>query len=459
LFTEIFKPVQKISALGGAAETVFPQDAPQPGFRGQRFPTFLPDGKRFLFLGTGFGAVPVVSQVVTPLRPGLYVAALDSSPPRFVTSEVTGFFSLAQISKGQWYLLFTLNAQVLAKRFDPEQVALSGDAIPVAQATTFSASSDGTLVFLRPRAERGNARLLWVDANGQQLTTLVEAAGGGASSPSISPDQQRVAYTTDRNIWLIELTKGGRSRFTLDSRNPSQPGPNEMAVWSHDKSRIAYAAVSRSQIVQRLASGAGQDQILYQQESAGAWPLSWSPDERWLTIMTVGAAGTGFDVALLPTFGDRQPIAFKNTAATEKHLQFSPNGRWLAYSSDESGAEEIYVEGVPEAAGGSPSAQGRWQISTGGGAQPRWRGDGRELFFVSPDGQMMSVATESAANEFKASPPKALFGTSIRTSAAPIYQYDVTSDGRRFLIAEPPDGTRNSAIGVVLNWPALLKQQ
>jgi hypothetical protein len=229
-----------------------------------------------------------------------------------------------------------------------------------------------------------------------------------------------------------------------------------MAVWSHDQRQITYASVSRSRIVRHLASGAGQDEVLYQQESAGAWPLSWSPDEKWLTIMTVGAAGTGFDVALLPTFGDRKPVAFKNTAATEKHLQF--NGRWLAYSSDESGAENLRRR-VPEAAGGSGSAQGRWQVSTGGGAQPRWRGDGKELFFVSLDGQMMSVSTETATNEFRASPAKAIFETSIRTSAAPIYQYDVANDGHRFLIAEPPDGTRNSAIGVVLNWPALLKAQ
>lgn len=394
-----------------------------------------------------------------PLKPGLYVAALDSSPPRFITSEVTGLFSLVEISKGRWYLLFTANGQVLAKRFDTEQVALSGDAIPLVRATMFSASSDGTLVFLKPRVERGNARLQWVDASGQRLTTLLEASGGNASSPSISPDQKRVAYTIDRDVWLIDVTNEGRSRFTLDTRSPSQSGPNEMAVWSHDQRQITYASVSRSQIVRHMASGAGQDEVLYQQESAGAWPLSWSPDEKWLTIMTVGAAGTGFDVALLPTFGDRKPISFKNTAATEKHLQFSPNGRWLVYSSDESGAEEIYVEGVPEAAGGSRAAQGRWQISTVGGAQPRWRGDGKELFFVSPDGQMMSVSTETATNEFRASSPKALFQTSIRTTAAPIYQYDVANDGHRFLIAEPPDGTRNSAITVVLNWPALLTAQ
>src|SRR6185503_8698837 len=238
-------------------------------------------------------------------------------------------------------------------------------------------------------------------------------------------------------IWRLDVLHSMASRFTFAQEWNSAP------IWSPDGDRIAFASWRNGDwdLYQKAASGTSQEEVLYK-SNEGKFPSHWSWDGRFIAYTNHSARGDP-DVWVLPLFGDRQPIPFAQTKFTERRGYFSPNGRWLAYSSNESGREEVYVRPFP------PSA-GVWRVSTGGGTQPRWPRDGKELFYVAPGGKLMAVKV-TAGERFEAGTPRALFQMRLALDWD-FNHYSVTADGQRFLATTPVGEAASPPITVVLNW-------
>jgi Tol biopolymer transport system component len=275
--------------------------------------------------------------------------------------------------------------------------------------------------------------------------------GGEAETPRLSPDGKRVAtapltpQTVNQDIWVIDLARDLPTRLTFDPARDVNP------IWSPDGSRVAYFSIQRKGVYERAANGAGPEELLFEATSIAI--SDWSSDGRFIFFSRLDEQ-TGRDVWAAPLTNSAKPYPLLNTEFSEYRAQLSPTGAHLAYVSDESGSYEIYVQ--PFTADGKLGGDKR-RISTGGGNQPRWRRDGRELFYVAADGQMMAVAVQASGATFEHGAPRALFKTRMRWEA-PVFlgiQYDVASDGQRFLIAtvvgEP------TPVSVILNWAADLK--
>jgi Tol biopolymer transport system component len=242
------------------------------------------------------------------------------------------------------------------------------------------------------------------------------------------------------------LARNTLTRLTFDPEDDSNP------VWSPDGSRIAFASTRNNSfgIYQKNANGIGEDELLLK-VGASLLPEDWSLDGRFLIYSTT--EGGGRDVSFLPMSGERKPVMFLKDQFFKRHAQFSPDGHWLAYVSNESGSYQMYVQSFP-------TGGGKWQVSTTGGVQPRWRHDGKELYYLALDGKLMAVAVK-AGNSFEAGTPEALFQTRIygmAPNSAFSQQYDVTADGRRFLLNLDLSETSVTPLTVVTNWTAGLKK-
>ena len=345
--------------------------------------------------------------------------------------------------------------------FDPASARVSGAtfavgtdvisaAIPAMGAfldtTMLGSISSGTLVFARPF---GLARqMTWFSRDGKPAEQIGDP--GNLADIRISPDQRRIVFTradAGPDVWLADLDRGGATRVTFSEGTATSP------VFSPDGARIAYASdrPGGSKVLIRPSNLAAGTETVF--ESTRRVQLgSWSPDGQWLAAI-LGETGR-WDVHLLPLARERKPVIVASTPFDEYEPEFSPDGRWIAYTSNESGRYETYVVNVPEAAGGRSGVQGKWQISTAGGQQPRWRGDGKELFFLSLEGQMMAVNIESSGHGFRASAPARLFATAL-IPTGPVYLYDVAADGRRFVVLNPLDGAA-PPLSVVVNWATAL---
>lgn len=284
---------------------------------------------------------------------------------------------------------------------------------------------------------------MWFDRDGKRLETVGER--GAYSFLSLSPDKKRLAVTReDRNnydIWLLDLARGTASRFTSD------PGADTYPTWSPQGDRIAFLRSGAGpSLFWKASSGAGPEELLWKFD-ATAGPLDWSRDGR--TILCAMTGATSADLGLMPVSGDHKPVPLIQAEFNQREARFSPDGRWVAYVSDETGRYEIYVQPVPPSGAKS-------QVSTGGGRQPEWRGDGRELFYIAPDRKLMAVAVAAGAR-FEAGVPRPLFETRILPYIATSGRfYDVSVDGRRFLINSEPADTASAVapITVVTNWRA-----
>jgi Tol biopolymer transport system component len=243
------------------------------------------------------------------------------------------------------------------------------------------------------------------------------------------------------DIWLLELARDTSTRFTT-----FQPAINSVPVWSPDSGRIVFNSnrAGSFDLYVKASSGASADQPLLT-SSDSKLPTDWSFDGRWLLYETQHPK-TKYDLWALPMEGDRKPTPVLQTEFNETNGQFSPDGRWLAYHSDESTRGEVYVQGFPV-------SSGKFQVSTNGGNSPRWRRDGKELFYLTRDRKMMAVNVKATATTFETTRPRELFQT--RAVAAPfaIWTYDVTADGQRFLIQIAPDEAEGPPpMTVVMNW-------
>jgi len=274
---------------------------------------------------------------------------------------------------------------------------------------------------------------------------------------SLSPDGTRAAVTgvdtqtgNNEDIWLHEFARGTTTRFTFD------PARDSWAAWSPDGRRIAFSSEREGQLnlYQKDSTGAGKEQLLLK-STEQKFLQDWSPDGRFL-IYSQGGGGLWF----MPLEGDKKPVAYLKTEFLESEGRFSPDTRFIAYSSNASGKNEIYVQPFPDASGG------KWMVSKGGGAHPRWRRDGKELFYISPSSKMMAVDV-TLSPTFKAGIPKELFAAPISGGGGggvtSVTRYDVTADGQRFFINTVGVGEANGAsvsspITVVLNWQAGLKK-
>jgi serine/threonine protein kinase len=420
--TILFAPNQtgslfRVSTSGGKPESVTRVAEQQAG---HTFPVFLPDGHRFLFYVTG-------------TSPGVYAGQIGSSTIQHVLdADAPATYS----SAGQ--LLFINQRTLFAQDFDPVNLALSGNPSPVAQqividpvAAIFaavSASAAGPIIY-RAGMAGGQRQFAWFDRSGKVIGAIGGSDNAIPAGPSISPEGRRmVLYRTvsgNTDIWMLDLLRGLLTRFTFDAAVEGNP------VWSPDAKYVAFNS-NRSgvyDIYRKAASGTGNEELLLATPENKA-PLDWSPDGRFVLYRSPGVT-TGFDLWALPVAGERKPFPVAQTNFEERDGQFSPDGKWVAYQSNESGRTEIVVQSFP-----SPGS--KLQVSTNGGAQVRWRHDGKELFYIAFDGRLMAVPVriDSDGQTLEANPPLPLFTTRIggAIQGTAKQQYDVSADGQRFLM-------------------------
>ena len=426
--------LQKVSAAGGVPTTATTTLA--PGERHVR-PTFLPDGRHFLYsVGSG--------------RP-VYIASLDSTDRALLLSASDS----TNVLYAQGHLLFLRGTTLMAQTFDARRLALTGEAVPIAEQIQrqsnlavgdFSASDSGVLAY-QTGTGSGNSRLLWFDRVGKQTAVLGDQAD--YRSVELSPDRTRAAVIiTDsvrgtRDIWLHDVARFLRTRFTFD------PAEETASRWSPDGSRVIFNSnrKGRQDLFQKPSSGAGNEELVLESDrnkNAGDWSL----DGR-LLLYGVDDPKTTWDLWVLPLSADGKPRPFLQAEFSQEYGRFSPDGRWVAYRSNESGRFEVYVTPFP-------GPGGKWQISTAGGSFPRWRRDGKEIFYVTPDTKLMAAAVSSRGSAFEVGALQLLFETSVRLDGD--YPYDVSADGQRFVVNTLVKDTTAAPITVVVNWTAALKK-
>jgi eukaryotic-like serine/threonine-protein kinase len=436
----------RVSATGGAVAAVTTSSANASQF--PRWPWFLPDGKHFLYTYVDF-STNRESEVNA-----IWVGRLDSSEKkRLVTSS-----SNAAYVPG--YIVFMRGNTLTAHAFDSDRLETRGEAIalessvryvPTVARGVFSTSQDGKLVYQTGSAVQ-NSQLTWFDRQGKQLATVGSLASYG--NPRISPDGRKVAVDVsdpesfNADIWLIDLVRGTSSRFSFD------PAQDEAPVWSPDGKRLAWFSdrQATNKIMQKVANGSGSDEPLRGLDALALIAIDdWSSDGRYL-LYTSSEENARFGLWVLSLDRESKPKPFLENQFSEVQGQFSPDGRWVAYCSNESGKWQVYVTPFP-------GPGGKYQVSTGGGQQPRWRRDGKELFFLAPDRKLMAVPAKPGET-FEAGTPVALFQTRAREpiSAEEFFTYDVTSDGQRFLINSDAGEKTFTPVEIVLNWTGGLKK-
>jgi serine/threonine protein kinase len=428
--------IHRLSTGGGQSIRVTELDETREELN-HAYPQFLPDGRHFLYF----------IQSARPLFTGTYVGSIDSPDKEIVLANKTN-----ALYAEPGYLLFTLEGTLMAQRFDTRRMETIGDPSPIEESvaeflawgcSAFSVSTNGVLAYRNP--ETLDSQLTWHDREGNFLGDVT--APKGALNPELSPDGERLLVechdpdTASRDIWLVELERGVSTRITFEPSDDSDP------LWSPDGKRIAFSS-NRDRtlkIYQGLATGGGE---VLESEASG-WAMDWSPDGAHFLYLSFEG-----DLLVLPLSGQLNPEPFSKTRFLEIGGQFSPNGRWIAYASTESGTLEVYVQPFP------PTGE-KWQVSNDGGSEARWRGDGMELFYMTLDEKLMSVQVKTDGRTFEAATPKPLFQT---RTVGPFgggvrFHYDVTADGQRFLVSTFKGEYQPPTVTVVLNWFENLKRR
>ena len=423
--------LSRVSAAGGVATPVTTEDEAAQQFV-HSWPQFLPDDRHFFYL---------VSGLKTSEANGIYVGSLDSAD----TERILNTAHMARFTP-PGHLLFVQGEALMAQPFDVDALQLIGEPVTVAEQVAtdaqvrlagFSVSETGSLVY-RSGVDFGESQLVWFDRAGRRTGSVGEPGSWG--SPTLSPDGTKVAVvdTNDNNIWLLDTVRGTQSRFTFDFGN--------WPMWSPDGQLIAFGAAKDGgpvDLYQRDAAGASEEELLLATDTVKVLH-DWSADGRFLSYFDANNE-TAYDLWVFPLFGNRQPMPFLQTAAREIHPEFSPDGKWIAYASNETGQYEVYVQPFPPTGG-------KWQISTSSGLQPKWRGDGNELFYLSEQGYIMGVDL-NVGTVVESGTPHPLF--EVRTTIAfERNSYDVTPDGQRFLVNSLVLDSGASPVTVVLNWAA-----
>ena len=400
------------------------------------FPAFLPDGRRFTFVASrqlGSGAI--------------FAGSLDSRERTAIVDDGAN----AVYASG--HLIFARGAVIWAQPFDTDRMTLTGDPVALAEnvlstpggTSAFTVSQEGTLAF---QTGSSLSPLVWIDRSGKPVGTLGEPAA--YFEIQLSPDRTRVAASVgtsvaggNRDIWMLDINRSVRTRLI------SHPAQDTAPVWSPDGRSIVFAsnrAGPTDLYLKDVTSNAPEEVLLADQDNKT--PFAWSPDGRFL-LFTKPVPNSMLDIWMLPMSPRGPATALVATPFLDTHPQFSPNGRWVAYTSAESGRNEVYVIAFP-------SGSGKQQVSLTSGAWPHWRPDGRELFFrVVQTNELMAADVRTSANTFESGPPRRVFGTS--QLGAGRLRYDVSGDGSRFLINTTNDENA-TPLTLVLNWPAALKR-
>ena len=351
------------------------------------------------------------------------------------------------------YLLFIRERTLMAQPFIVAKGEVRGDAFPIAQEVGidaalsigyFSASTNGIIALGASGGSSGNRQLTWYDRAGKRLDNV--GTPGLIYDFALSPDEKHVVFrrvdplTRNQDLWILDLLRRTESRFTFS------PATDDDPVWSPDGTRIVFDSNPDGEPnpYEKIATGAGTEQLLWKSDLS-IYPLDWSKDGRYI-LVNVEEPKTKNDLWVLPTGGDKKPFPVVATEATEDAGKFSPDGRWLAYQSDESGKSEVYVQAFP-------TAEGKWQVSTSGGGAPQWSKDGKEIFYLGPDKKLMTVDITPTGSTLEQGIPKPLFDTFVDIYVAP-NRYAVSKDGKRFLINTSIEGDASKPIVVVLNWTA-----
>ena len=436
--------LNRVSSAGGEAVAVTKLMQQQTG---HRFPSFLPDGRHFCTFAQAAESS------------GVFIGSLDSTDgQRLLAADSPAVYA--------WpgYVLFIRQGTLLAQPFDAKKLQLNAEPAPVAEqvafdgpGAAFSASENGALAY-RTGAGAPNLKLTWIDRMGKPIESI--GAPAGYLGPDLSPDGKQVAVHrhegTGGDVWLVEAAGGKTSRLTFDASQE-----NSSPLWSPDGSRIVFGSRRNGKwgLYQKLSNGTGNEELLAESELAKT-PTSWSADGRFIMFMVIDPK-TVSDAWALPLTGDRKPFPILQTPFNEGHPQISPDGKWIAYSSDETGRREIYVQSFPPGAG-------KWQISSNGGTYPRWRRDGKEVFYMDAlnFGKIFSVAINATGSKFEYSAPRPLFDSGYINSGfghtGNWNTFAVSADGQRFLIPRPESSLTgaltNTPITVVLNWVTGLKK-
>ncbi len=454
-------PMRRVSAAGGIPADLTVVDTS----RSETFhslPSFLPDGKHFLYLRFG-----------PPEVTGMYAGSLDAKPAEQSRDRILATRFAAPYVDGN--LFFMRDDTLMTQPFDAGRLQLRDEPVPVAEQVgtvgatgIFSVSASGVLAYRQGAAAVGR-QTTWFDREGKEIGKFGEP--GPDRGFALSPDGTRAAVRDAAigpgargDIWRLDFDREVRTRLTFHQ------GLASYAIWSPDGNSIAFAAGTLfDTLFEKASSGAGEEKELYKKPGETKIPSSWSRDGRFLLYYSFRTPKTGSDLWVLPLEGDRKPVPLLGTEFNESVGSFSPDMRWIAYASDESGREEIYVRpfvaGTKGASGSSEPAlgEGKWQVSKDGaatitpitsGSRPVWRADGKEIIFSGPNGSPMGVDVNGTGAAFQAGVPKQLFAT-----PATIGTWDVTADGKRFLMGVPPGGQNtDEPITVILNWQASLKK-
>ena len=437
----------RVSSSGGEAIAIT-----KSGPGNHQFPHFLPDGHHLIYYVSAL--TPFSKHVESGLiqNTGIHVTTLDSAEDQHLFEADS-----AAIYAPPGYVLFVRQGTLFAQPFNIRRLQLQEQPLRLAEsvpfevnATAFSVSDNGVLTYRTGPVEEDH-QFAWFDRTGRLIETV--GVPGDYRGVDLSPDGDRIAvHRHDGNggdAWVLERT-GTATRLTFDP-----PQDNSSPIWSPDGRRIVFGSLRRGKwgLYQMPSDGTGDKELLVESTLPKS-PMAWSPDGRYI-IYFVADPRTGRDQWLLPINGDRTPVPLLNSPFNEDHPQISPNGEWLAYVSNHSGSAQVYVKPFP-------AGDGRWPLSVRGGWWPRWRRDGKEIFYLQ-DSKLMAVAITASGSTFKAGEPRELFDSEVAypNHSTTLNLYAVSADGQRFLIpiaVSHKTRTASSPITVVLNWTSALKR-
>jgi Tol biopolymer transport system component len=431
--------IARVSAAGGSPQRALAL-ADKTGERIQTAPYFLPDSDHFIY-ASGLSGSRVRR---------IFLASLASRSSSVLLEGVT---SNAMYANG--YILFLRERTLMAQRFDAAKLAVLGEPAalaeeiainPVTGTGAFTVSQTGVLAF--QTSVRGSGQqLTWFDRTGRNLGELGERSA--YFDLDLAPDGRHASVTLPRegsqftDVWIYDVGRKLPTRFTFDRE------PSSGAVWSTDGTSLIYSVGHEggAVLMKKAASGAGDAEKLFADPQNNLVPLSWSPDGRYLLYQIAAGARTG-KLAVLPLTGERKPYLFLGSEFSEIPAEFSPDGRWVAYVSNQaSGVKEVYVTTFPKPGG-------VWQISTNGGDFPRWRADGKEIFYLTTD-RLMSASVSVTGGQFEVGDVKPLFNVAWPPATRAVY--DVTPDGQRFLANIADAGSTARPITLISNWPAKVR--
>jgi hypothetical protein len=420
----------------------------------QILPFFLPDGKHFLYY-----------QVVSAKDDsGIYLGSLDAKPAEQGTKRLIASPAAAKYvassgggaSGGDGSLFFLRGEALMTQPFDARRLELAGRAVQLADRVStntygglFSVSNNGLLAYAATGGDR--RELTWYDRAGKVLDHAGEPMG--RDELDLSPDGTRLAEgrVDDRGtwgVWMLDLVRSVNTRLSFDAGGGS-------AIWSPDGTEIVYAPAGgqSADLYRKPANGAGQGEVILHSEGIKT-PDDWSRDGRFIIYMQREKNATT-DLWVLPLQGDRKPVPYLVTSFNEGQAKFSPDGHWVVYTSNESGTKEVYVQPFPVSSGG------KWAVSNGGGSQPRWSRDGKELFYFAPGSMLMNVSVTTTGGTFQPGVPRPLFRATILGGtgggAGVAWRWDITPDGKRFLMNTALEEASTAPVTMVLNWQSVLK--